>query len=439
MLANTDNGGGTDWTTQSVPQMWSMLESQDGTAHKDLLVTWKKSADLLVDHLSRVKNYRDSLAEVWPPEKSAAAAKYLDRLDDLIRHLSETYHATVQNHHALGGATSALVSARVKLAGIYEEYMSNQKVLDAYALKQQSSAQTLSKWRAVSLSPSAAVESRQLDLQVQAQVVMSTLSTDLAQAQLNITTPQPYIPGLSTREEGKGQGGRSSGINNAPGGPPSKLQQGGAAPTPSSNINLSNAGGGTNSADQHPNGSGLSSRNDKPDGHPTGPILAGSTSNTSTPVATPPTLPPQSGSFPSPANGLAIPPAVGLPPLSQQGTPPHEPSPSHSWQGPSSGTSAGKSSRQIAPGGIIGGTSNAIPARTNSGLTQRVNPTGGLIGQSPPAIIQPRRQSPNDRNGAPEIRDSWDPENPWLVDKGTDPIILPPERKAIDPGPAIGL
>ncbi|GAA4593255.1 hypothetical protein GCM10023107_26270 [Actinoplanes octamycinicus] len=436
MFADTDNGGGTDWSMQSVPQMWSMLQNQDGTAHKSLLVTWKKSADLLVDHLSRVKNYRDNLAEAWPPQRSAASAKYLDRLDDLIKHLSDTYHATVQNHHALGAATSALVSARQKINTIYQEYMANQQALDAFAVKQQSAPETLSKWRPISLSPSAAVESRQLDLQLQAQSVMSTLSTDLAQAQLNITTPNLYDPGSSTREEDKNKRERSSG-SPLPHGKHS-LQNGMTA-APSDWSPAPSAGDDTNSSEYHqsPNGSKSAIRNSEQLQNT--PIFAGTPSSSSKAPTTVAQIAPIEGQIPiSPISEVIAPPPTYPPPSSMRATLPT--SPLGPLQPGSHQEPSGRAARPVPPGGIIGTNPGVNSTPPNRAGTQRVNPVGGLIGQtaSPPPVTS-RRSSPKDHDPTRRERDSWDLDNPWQVDEGMPPVILPPKKQEIDPGPAIGL
>ncbi|WIM95918.1 hypothetical protein ACTOB_008059 [Actinoplanes oblitus] len=441
MFADTDHGGGTDWSMQSVPQMWSMLQNQDGTAHKDLLVTWKKSADLLVDHLSRVKNYRDNLAEAWPPEKSAASAKYLDRLDDLIKHLSDTYHASVQNHHALGAATSALVLARKKLAAIYQEYMANQQELDAYALKKQAPTQPLSKWRAITISPPPATESRQLELQLQAQSVMSTLSTDLAEAQLNLATPKLYNPQnrLQDSEPFKPKGpdaasaepsktGRELGLIKTSGGNSPSGFNPIDARTASSNIQPSTALQGSEQGWRY---------SEHPSLRHTAPIFSGISPSTGAMTPQTSTAIP-AGKISDTENNHDISAIAGsIPPPSRLAG-----SRTDSDVRSNPGGVIPRETGSAVPGKIIG----HLPAESNSqqpaagpSRMQKVNPPGGIIGPlgSP---RNPSRQQRPEKSGSDESRNKdWDLDNPWLTAEGVAPVILPPEKQKIDPGPVIGL
>jgi len=75
--------GGTNWYGRSVPDMWTAMANQQTDNHWTLLTGWRKSYELTLQHMSAVRNYRDNLAAAWPPERSAASAAYLQRLDDL--------------------------------------------------------------------------------------------------------------------------------------------------------------------------------------------------------------------------------------------------------------------------------------------------------------------------------------------------------------------
>src|SRR5690349_901857 len=126
-----DGGGsrGTDWMGMDVVQMWQALENQDTTAHYQLLTGWRKSYELTLEHLGQVQNYRQSLAEAWPPETSAASATYIQRLDNLIQNLQATYDAAVANHDAFATATLAISTSREDVKRIYDEYTTNQAKL----------------------------------------------------------------------------------------------------------------------------------------------------------------------------------------------------------------------------------------------------------------------------------------------------------------------
>ena len=118
--------GGTNWMDMDVIAMWQAIENQDTTAHYQLLTGWQRSYELTLEHLGQVKNYRQSLAEAWPPETSAASAAYIQRLDDLIANLQTTYDAAVANHDAFASATLALRMSRDDVKKVYDEYTANQ-------------------------------------------------------------------------------------------------------------------------------------------------------------------------------------------------------------------------------------------------------------------------------------------------------------------------
>ncbi len=442
MFANFDNGGGTDWAQKSVPEMWSMLVAHDGTAHKELLLTWKRSAELLVDHLSRVKRYRENLAEAWPPEKSRAAAKYLDRLDDLIKHLSETYHATVENHRALGAATSALVGARLKLEAIHREYTANQQDLDTYAIRQRSYQETVSKYRGPVPTPPDASASRQLDLQLQAQSLMSTLSTDLAQAQLNITTPNLYNPVSNIDRTEPFKPGEPTGLTTNPSSsianPSDRSSTARRAPSGISSISPK---GSISSPPKQPD------QLDSPPGpltpqpatsQPSGPTLSG---------ISPTEALPKSPSIESKTTGSGKFSTTGIyDSIPVLGTTPT--APLKGITRPDNGFSERSTSERTSraqgtlPGGLIGGLpgANGSHPRTSSARTRRVNPIGGVIGGHQGATsstMNPRREVDSPEKKSRDER--WDPDNPWATEEGIAPIITPPEKREIDPGPALGL
>src|SRR4051794_20976386 len=105
MLEAAGGGGGTPWESMTVDKMQSLIQNADTEKQWSLVDGWTKSAQLLSEHRFQVQDYRENLAAAWPPEKSAAAAAYIGRLDALITNLSETYEASLANHDAISSAT----------------------------------------------------------------------------------------------------------------------------------------------------------------------------------------------------------------------------------------------------------------------------------------------------------------------------------------------
>src|SRR3982750_2489912 len=112
MLVAPGGGGGTAWDTMSLDQIQTLIQNPDTEKHWDLVDGWRKSAELISSHHFQVKSYRDNLAAVWPPKKSAAAAAYLRRLDAMLDNLTETYEAALANHDAFAAATLSLSMAQ---------------------------------------------------------------------------------------------------------------------------------------------------------------------------------------------------------------------------------------------------------------------------------------------------------------------------------------
>ena len=194
MLDGGGGGGGTPWESMTLDKMQELIQNPNTDAQWDLVSGWQKSAELLSEHRFQVQEYRDNLAAAWPPEKSPASAAYLARLDELIKNLSDTYEASLTNHDAISSATGSIYQAQVKMNKIYAEYQSNQTALNTYNAKKQQEQNNPTP--TPSPSPSGdeppVAPGRQEELRLQAVMLLSSVSTDLAQSQARIFTPAAY-------------------------------------------------------------------------------------------------------------------------------------------------------------------------------------------------------------------------------------------------------
>ncbi|GAA3336115.1 hypothetical protein GCM10020358_07050 [Amorphoplanes nipponensis] len=476
LIADGGGGyGGTHWTSKEVPAMWAAIANQDTEAHFEVVAGWRKTADLTLAHLAQVQVYRDNLASVWPPAKSPAAAAYIARLDKLMADLQATHDAASANYTAFSTVTLTLSLARQKLQELYNKYESNAKQNFAWEQKQQAAA--TSPTPTPSPSPSGARNvppvsaAQQEELNRQARVIMYDLSNTVLSGQAALKKPQPYDPSREGRVEGDGHqrtDGGAGGFATPPIIPPpggggggfsgGSVSSGSSHVTPVTPVTHTPAGNVPTTG-----GGGI--------GSGTGPILGGIGNS---PVINPPApglpspsptpAPPPSGLGPVPgligtpgANGL-LPPG-GLPPgglrtpqsgLVKPGVPPA----GGRTTMPSGGVIGAR------PGsGMIGQMPSGIPGGVPGGRAPsagRVNPVGGVIGQQGggapsgrgrasthgfPAQNSPMANGPGRAHGRRQEgeQDRWDPDNPWSVDEGVDPVVRPPEDFGpIDPGPAIG-
>jgi hypothetical protein len=471
-------GGGTDWWGMSMETIQQLAQSPDVDLQYQIVDGWQKSAQLVGEHMFQVQQYRDSLATAWPPEKSTAAAAYITRLDALIKHLKETYEAALSNHEAMSSASFSLGLAKSEMNKLYTQWDTNNKTLLAYnQQQQQQKAKAASGQPTPSPSPSGdepppVTASQQEALRQKAITLMSSVSSDLAQAQLKVVRPAQYQP---IQDFGRKDPATTGGANNAATLPPivpTAYSASGGTPSDSSYKPAHAAGKFvTAPGDMLPPGSAFPGGGG---GNP-GLVLGGTT-----PPSTPPTI------MPTP-NPITPPPGGGGPTINPAPMPPSiGPVVPNATMPTGGGFPTGKSGRikpfdgipgegpkAMPPGGIIGRTPTGgvvgEPATSRPG-PQRVNPVGGMIGEpnmGPGAIGGNRgavasargsgstasngsrngslaqsygqaARSQNRRRGESDDM-AWDPDNPWVTREGVDPVVLPPAEQRIEPGPAIGL
>jgi hypothetical protein len=441
LIADGGGYGGTNWTGMDVVQMWQAVENQDTTAHYRLLTGWQRSYELILQHLGQVQNYRQSLAEAWPPEKSAASAAYLQRLDGLIADLQSTYDAAVANHSAFASATLALSLSRNDVKKIYDEYVSNQTKLDGFKNRPIPAAKS-----AVPPQKPPVADGRQEQLNNQARSIMFGLSGEIIQARAQITKPKIYT-------EAPGVDGGDKNDNGpqfvAPPIPPVQTFDPGTGATHS---------GGSSSSHQPTNTApppGADSVQPGTVRQPQPGLVLGGAQTTPAPPPGGITMqpPPPNGGLPT-----TVPPGPLVPSAPLRSAPPPGAMrlvpgevPGRAFIG---GLPAGP--RPMPPGGVIGGAPGI-------GLTQpgargraasRVNPVGGVInsenaagratlagrgGASSSQLLPSTGGRGTDRNTESEESLRWDPDNPWETAEGVAPVVLPATEQRIDPGPAIGL
>jgi hypothetical protein len=438
MIDNGGGSGGTDWNAKTVDQIWQSLENQDTTNHWTRLTGWRQSYELTIEHLGRVKTYRQSLAEAWPPEKSPAAAAYLKRLDNLIDYLQDTYDAAVANHKAFQGATLALSDHRREVKKIYDEYVLNQGKINEFnarLAKNPTSGGLAAGGRGKPKPPVS--DQRQEELNNQARILMFKLSSELTHAQVALKNPSNYKPDVIVEEDGEA---RSTSTYAPPPFPPPPFAERAA----SSHQSLASAG-------THPASTGNPPTTV---GNNPGLVLGGTSPVTTPPTPGPQPLPPHvgpPGTMPNPPVGIPSIPGSGGIPLTKVSSSPFGTN-SSARTGPN-GFSGGPT-RPMQPGGVIGGMPGSGQLGAGARSTQRVNPVGGIIGPNgtssrsvPGSQGQGKGSMPlgglgGRSHSAAEGREElgrWDPDNPWETDQGVSPVVLPISEGRVDPGPAIGL
>jgi hypothetical protein len=448
LIADGGGGyGGTDWMAMDVIQMWQAIQNQDTTAHYQLLDGWRKSYELTLEHLGQVQNYRQNLAEAWPPEKSAASAAYLQRLDELIANLQSTYDAAVATHHAFASATLAISLSRNDVEKIYTEYTSNQTKLEEFKNRPYVAAGK----SAVPPQKPPVADGRQEQLNNQARSIMYGLSSEIIQAKTQITKPPVYVPS-GGREKGDVDNGDNTYV--APPIPPvTTFDPGSPSHVSSSGTTQHSTTHATNPGANPPAPPPSSARQP-------GLILGGIQP---TPIAPPPTA----GIIPQPPIGGGLPNVISPTPI----LPPTPIGSGSANLPPGAGMTKGfvgdgrgrpgmrgvpdGGMRAMAPGGVIGGTPGVGLGQPATGArpASRVNPVGGVInpnnsegrpGSAGRGLTsgQPLGNLGRGSSGHRDESDAalyWDPDNPWETAEGVSPVVRPADEQRVDPGPAIGL
>jgi hypothetical protein len=409
-----------------VKQLWQMVES----AMRELpqshaqVGAWDRAHQALDEHGTRLQGYRNDLAAQWPPEQNPAAAAYLQHLDNLLLAVDQTAKASAANAKQLLFVIEAVQDAHKQLKPLHDEYVNNERKLAGYNAQITTISEgakaaggpingyaygAIAKFGAELFTSSPVPDGRQHELNNRAREAMMPLSGAAQDAIWNMQPPPEYKPPAveSGYDTGNHIGGSSGGATRPPAiAPPAHTRYGsGDAYVP-------------------------------PAPHDDGPVLSG------TPVNT---LPPSNYAVPSDVPQPGPRPLTSLPQVSL-GVPPvfggQGPLPAgRAGRGIGIGDrGAGKAGIGMPPGGILG--------RSNTGGTQavaaggrRVNPVGGVIGHTgqPAAGAGPGMMS-GQRGRASTERDgrTWDPDNPWAVDRGVAPVLLPDdEPKSFDAGPGV--
>jgi hypothetical protein len=441
LIADGGGYGGTNWMAMDVVQMWQAIQNQDTTAHYQLLAGWRKSYELILEHLGQVQNYRESMAAAWPPEKSAAAATYIQGLDGLIANLQGTYDAAVANYGAFSSATLALSLSRDDVKKIYDEYTANQTKLDEFKNRPYVAAGK----SAVPPQKPPVPDGRQEQLNNQARTIMYGLSSEIIQARTQITKPPVYDP-----SNGRGGGGHDDGSTYVPPAIP---------PIRAYDPSTSSSHGGSSSATRQSatpaTNPGIDAASNPPNSARQPGLILGGIQPTPIVPPSPTTVigPPPVGGGPLP-NVISPMPTLPSPPLGTVPLGPPPPGLNKGLLGEGLGRSLRGGMRAMPPGGVIGGTPGgglAQPAARGRAAS-RVNPIGGVINPGN-SEGRPRFAGRGAASGQPmtnlggrnssrredsEDNSHWDPDNPWETAGGVAPVVLPTAEQRIDPGPAIG-
>jgi hypothetical protein len=105
-----------------LPQLWTMVEADDGSAAAYHLNTWERQITLLSEQSKRLKDLRADLVSRWPPEQSDASFAFVSRVTEMINAMDQTVDDSVRVRTGLKQVADALEGARKQLAPLLAEY-----------------------------------------------------------------------------------------------------------------------------------------------------------------------------------------------------------------------------------------------------------------------------------------------------------------------------
>lgn len=399
----------TKWFAYDVPGMWRAIENQQGDDHWRLVSGWRRTAELTGAHLRRLQTYRTKLAEAWSPERNAAAAAYVGRLDFLVQNVQTTYEVAVANYTTFATAVGALTAARQELKPIHDKYVGMKQVIQEH--------ENLVAHNRLSEAPTVIGQppATQMDLDLlnyEARAIMYDLSHTLVEAEAAIRQPPTYLV--------------QSRMNP---GNPDVYGEGGASQRPPMPPAATSIATG-------------SSDNGVANGVATPPPLERSATSGSPAIqGSGPIVPFVPRALPVDRRSVTNPSAIA----GQTTTRPSLNGPTRpAWI-------ASGASRPLPPGGVIGAVPAIHPGQPAvAPQPGRINPVGGVIGGPHPGgssqlggpIAGAMTTGPTvGQRRSPESRARrWDPDRPWETAEGVTPVIRPSrEAHQFDPGPVIGL
>lgn len=446
-----------DYGAFGIKQLWQMINA----AKNDLELThkqigaWQRAQQMLNQHATALRGFRDQLAAKWPPESNAASAAYLSELDRLLEAVSATAHASSSNAVQIGHVTDVIEQTHKKLDGLHKGYVDNEAKLAHYnaqldAIGSAVGAQKgsliggLARGASKVLTESPVADGAQEHLLRQAREAMTAASSAARDASANLQLPPEYIPPdlKVDKPPYPPEGGAKSGDPERPPSiaPPRQApDQSFIVPKvhhlPQPDVGI---GGGQDLLDLPERGGEVMPNAPRPD-H--GPILSEGPART-TPIAEPAPGGPHSR-VPIGGSSLHAPGPIPPPILRAQGL-------DYANLGRQKsvivqmGRLPGIDSPRSGP--VMGVPGARVGTDISQNRMQRVNPIGGLVGSGsaggvvgglPGAGMAGGSSSNRGSAEKSSARRQWDPDNPWEVEEGVLPVIVPEVATRIDPGPGI--
>jgi hypothetical protein len=160
----------TDWSPYDVPRLASFLD-EDLTSAWVQVASWQQTHELVARHREVLSQTRSALARAWPPERSPAAAKFIEVLDRLMASMDEMQDIAITNGTTLQGILNSLDEVKGTVDGLHEQWKEMEAVEGKKGFQD-------ANWR--------------IDLNQQARAQMSATDQAAVEYYSYLTEPDPY-------------------------------------------------------------------------------------------------------------------------------------------------------------------------------------------------------------------------------------------------------
>ncbi|MFI7597287.1 hypothetical protein [Actinoplanes sp. NPDC049681] len=112
----------TAWQSYNTPRLWAMVADEDDPEAWRQVAAWGEIAGSVKDQRNLLLKARESLVAAWPPEDNKSSAAFVEELDTLIARMDTARTDADDTATGLANILEALRQAKNAIQPIYEEY-----------------------------------------------------------------------------------------------------------------------------------------------------------------------------------------------------------------------------------------------------------------------------------------------------------------------------
>ncbi|WP_433297888.1 hypothetical protein ACQP2F_42095 [Actinoplanes sp. CA-030573] len=112
----------TNWGAYNTPRLWSMVMDEDENAGRDQVSAWRTLAGSVRSQRQALLTARADLVAAWPPEENASSAAFVNELDILIGKLDAASADADSTGSGLDNIVTAIQTAKTTIKPLWEKY-----------------------------------------------------------------------------------------------------------------------------------------------------------------------------------------------------------------------------------------------------------------------------------------------------------------------------